>query len=132
MIVKNGKIKIEKIGIPLSEIIVDQYKYSVSFHRYHLRHKGGKIAVFSLETDDFLQYFQENHPEQVQSIAMKSHKHDGPYVSVLAEEQNLFYNLDSGEYTLTPLKGEKISYIPEVYTYDPEYKLGKALFKRKK
>ncbi|MAD96176.1 MAG: hypothetical protein CMB99_02510 [Flavobacteriaceae bacterium] len=131
VIVKNGKLKIEKIATPLEEIIIDHYQQDGTFKRYHLRDKAGKIAVFSIDQDDLLAYFKENHPDQVQSLKYKDHMHDGPYVSLIAEEQKLYYNLDSGEYKIVKPDNSEISYLPLVYTYDPQYKLGKALFKRR-
>ncbi len=131
VIVKNGKLKIEKIVTQLEDIIVDLYQYDGIFNRYHLRDKEGKIAVFSIDEDDLLTYFKENHSDQVHHIHQQSHKHDGPYVSVIAEEQKLYYNLDSGDYKIVKPDGSEISHLPLVYTYDPKYKLGKALFKKR-
>ena len=129
--IKNSYFFIENISIPINDIVLDNYLESGTFKRYHLRDKAGKIAIFSVIKDDLYTYFYDQLPTQINEIEVTSSKYDGPYISVIRKTQNLFYNLDSGKYTINAGEQSEISYLPEVYTYDGNYKLGKPLFKRK-
>ena len=128
---KNNYLSIEKVNVSLDDILLDVYKTQSQFKRYHLRDKAGKIAVFSVFEDDLLKYFKENSPSQIRIIQQTSQKHEGAFISVLAKEQNLFYDLSRGKYTIKKDNQLEISIVPEVYTYDPKYKLGKPLIKSK-
>lgn len=128
---KNNYLSIEKVNVSLDDILIDIYENQTQFKRYHLRDKAGKIAVFSVFEDDLLKYFRENFPKQIHIIQQTSQKHEGAFISVLAKEQNLFYDLSRGKYTIKKDNQPEISIVPEVYTYDPKYKLGKPLIKSK-
>ena len=130
IIIKNGKLKFEKVKVPLETISLVVFKKGDQFQRYFVRDEKVLIAIFSIFQDDLLNYFTEKIPEKITSIQEESHKHDGPYVSVWSADQNLYYNLDTGSYTLKINNTKEISHLPEVYTYDPKYKLGKPLFKK--
>lgn len=120
---KNDFFSIEKISIPKSDLILDVYSLDQKFVRYHLRDKKGKIAIFSVYEDDLYQYFKENLPNQVYEFEETSSKHDGAYISVLARGQNLFYDLSTGKFNINQGSQPEVSVVPEVYTYDPKYKL---------
>lgn len=129
--IKNNFFSIEKINIPLTDIHIDVYKKNDDFKRYHLKDDKGKVAVFSVFKDDLLAYFEENLSKQITVIQQNSQKNESAFVSVLSEKQNLFYDLTTGKYTINKKKQSKVSFTPEVYTYDPKYKLGKPLLKQK-
>lgn len=131
IIIENDYLKIEKVGVPLKNTVLDIYKKGNEFKRYHLRDTDGKIAIYSALEDDLKTYFEEELQDQVQYYKEHSSKHDGPYVSVAAEHQSLFYNLDSGKYTITLEDETEISFLPEVFTYDGKYKKGTPLLKKK-
>lgn len=126
---KNNYFTIEKVNVPIENIIIDIYQTKGTFIRYHLRDTKGEIAIFSVVKDDLLSYFEEHLPNSIKIQEETSRKHDGPFISVLGS-QNLFYNLDSGKYTINAKKQTEISFLPKVYTYDPKYKLGKPLLKK--
>lgn len=125
--IKNGFLIIEKVTISLDEIIIDLYKTTKGFRRYHVRDKKGKIAVFSILKDDLIDHFVTHLKDQVFEFNEISSKHDGPYISVFAEDRKLYYDLERGKYTIIEKDDKEISFIPEVYTYDGKYKLGKPL-----
>jgi len=128
---KNNYLSIEKVNVSLEDIHLDVYETQSQFKRYHLRDEVGIIAVFSVFEDDLLKYFKEKLPNQTHIIQQTSQKHEGAFISVLAKEQNLFYDLSRGKYTIKKDNHPEISIVPEVYTYDPKYKLGKPLIKSK-
>lgn len=125
---ENDFLKIGEISIPTQNLILDAY-YSKDdvFTRYHLRDKEGKIAIYSVLQDDLLNYFTDNLSEQTQFLEETSHKYDGPYISVNSNKQSLLYNLETGKYTINSEKQTEISFLPEIYSYDGKYKLGKPL-----
>ena len=130
--IKNDTLNIEKLSIPISKLTLDIYSKNGSFRRYHLYDEEGKIAIYSVLKDDFFEYFKESHSELTQNLNESSSRHDGPYVSVLGNPQALRYNLETGAYTITKQNQTEVSFLPQVYSYDPKYKLGKPLIKRKK
>lgn len=127
VVIENNYLTMEKVGVPLKNMVLDVYKNDKEFKRYHLRDTEGKIAIYSTLKDDLKTYFEEELSNQVQYFEEDSNKHDGPYVSVTAVGQSLFYNLDSGKYTITKEDESEISFLPEVFTYDGKYKKGKPL-----
>ena len=129
---KNEYLQIGKVNVPLENVILDIYKKEDSFVRYHLRDKEGKIAVFSVLKDDLVEHFLKELSNQVFEFQEVSKNHDGAYITVNAESRNLYYDLNRGKYTINPRKQTEISVVPDVYTYDPKYKLGKPLLKKKK
>ena len=82
IIIKNGKLKFEKVKVPLETISLVVFKKGDQFQRYFVRDEKGLIAIFSIFPDDLLNYFSKKIPEKITSIQEESHKHDGPYVSV--------------------------------------------------
>lgn len=128
--IENNYFSMEKINIPIQNITIDVYYRNENFIRYHLRDSIGEIAIFSVFKDDLLAHFEQNLPNQVKKHEESSSKHDGPYISVLGS-QTLYYDLNTGKYTIDNNKQTEISFLPKVYTYDPKYKLGKPLFKQK-
>lgn len=128
---RNDYFKIEKANLPIENIILDIYQNGNSFRRYHLRDTEGKISIFSVFKDDLTNYFLKNHPNQVFEFQEESKKYDGPFVTIIGEHRNLYYDLNSGKFTIKQKGKETISSIPDVYTYDSKYKLGKSLIKKK-
>ncbi len=131
IVIENGYLKMEKVGIPMTNIVMDIYSINGNFKRYHLRDSEGKMAIYSAFEDDLLLHFQENLNDQINYIEEKSSKHEGPYISVLSENQSLYYNLESGKYTLTLQDQSEISFLPEIFAYDGKYKKGVPLLKKK-
>lgn len=132
LVIENGYLKVEKISISMETLILDVYRRNDEFARYHLRDTAGKIAIYSVLKDDLLTHFEEELPSQVRHLEEHSKKHDGPFISVIAEGQSLYYNLDSGKYTLTQEGQPEISLVPEVFNYDGRYKKGVPLKKQLK
>ena len=130
VILKNGKFILEKIKVPIENISIIIFKKDDNFQRYFLKDKKGSIAIFSIFEDDLMKHFIEKFPSQVSEERVESFKHDGPYVSVWGQRQNVYYDLDTGNFTIKKENGAEFKYLPEVYTYDPKYKLGKPLFKK--
>lgn len=130
VVIDKNRFIIEDLKIPLADIVVDCYEIEGKFMRYHLRDKDGKIALYSVLEDDLIRHFLKTYPDLVKRYQETSHKHDGPYITVVAEGRKLYYNLDTGKYTIKPDKKLEISHIPIVYTYDGKYKKGKPLKKR--
>ena len=128
--IKNGFFSVDKLNVRLEEISIDYYIRDDKFNRYFLRDSHGKLAIFSVYEDDLMRYFLEKLPSQVEPLKEVSSKHKGPYISVISEQQKLYYDLERGKYTLE--KEEiTISHVPDVFDYDAKYKLGKPLFKKK-
>lgn len=129
---KDGKFKLDKPNIPDEDISLLLFKKGEEFRRYFLTDSKGLTAIFSIFGDDLVKHFVENYPDQVSTIEEESYKHDGPYVSVWGDSKNLYYDLDSGNYTIKNNKNDsEVQHLPEVYTYDPNYKIGKPLFKKR-
>ncbi len=94
---------------------------------------GAIIFFFTLldDIDDLIAYFLEKKPQQVTIIEETYHKHEGPYITVKASQNSLYYDLESGKYTIKKQDEPSVSFTPDVYDYDANYKLGKPLFKKK-
>jgi len=129
VVIENEYFKLDKVGVPISNMQLDVYQKGLQFRRYHLRDKTGKIAVFSVFEDDLYHYFLENHSEQTELFQELSAKQEGPYISVRGENQTLYYDLNSGKYALKREGEQDISLLPEIYTYDGKYKKGTPLIK---
>ena len=129
--IKDNYFKIDKVSIVLDTILVDYYLKEDRFSRYFLRDSQGKIAIYSVISDDLIAYFLENLPEQVTILKEFYHKHEGPYISVKTVSDSLYYDLESGKYTIKKQGKPTASFTPDTYDYDANYKLGKPLFKQK-
>ena len=131
VVIENDYLKLDKVSVPLSTIRLDVYLKESKFRRYHLRDTEGKLTIYSVFEDDLYRHILENYPEQTSKFQEESSKQDGPYVSILAESQSLYYDLDSGKYTIKENKENTLSHLPEIYTYDGKYKKGAPLIKNK-
>jgi hypothetical protein len=131
VVIENDYLKLDKVGVPLSSIQLDVYQKGSTFQRYHLRDTSGKIAIFSILEDDLCRYFLEHHPDQTEQIQEVSAKHDGPYISIRSTNGSLYYNLESGKYTVKREGKQDVSCMPEIYAYDGKYKKGEPLLKKK-
>jgi hypothetical protein len=131
IVIENDYLKMEKIGVPLNNLVMDIYSNNGNFKRYHLRDQEGKVTIYSVLEDDLLLHFQENLSSQVNIVEENSSKHEGPYISVKGKNQSLYYNLESGKYTLTQKDQPEISFLPEIFAYDGKYKKGVPLLKKK-
>lgn len=131
VVIENDYLKMEKVGIPMNKLKMDIYAIDGNFTRYHLRDVDGKMAIYSVLEDDLLIHFQENLKDQINFVEEHSSKHEGPYISVRAENQSLYYDLESGKYTLTRKNQEEVSFLPEIFAYDGKYKKGVPLLKKK-
>lgn len=128
---KNNHLIMDKVSVPIEHLLLDIYKKGENFGVFHLRDKNGKIAIYSVVKDDFLVFFKNKYPEQTTEISTHSVKHQGPLVSVNAENRSLHYDLATGKYTLSLDGQSTIVHIPDVYTYDGKYKQAKSLLKRR-
>lgn len=129
--IADKRFKIGKISVLLDEITMDCYEKEGSFSRYHLRDKKGKIAIYSVIPDDLYTYFTDKLESQTHVFEENSYKYNGPDISVFTNQQSLHYDLETGRYEINKGKQSAISFLPEIYSYDGNYKLGKPLFKKK-
>lgn len=129
--IKNDYFQIDNVNILLDTITIDYFMIEDKFSRYFLRDSQGKIAIYSVLNDDLIAYFLEKKPQQVTILEETYHKYEGPYISVKSDYSSLYYDLESGKYTIKKQDEPSISFTPDVYDYDANYKLGKPLFKRK-
>jgi len=98
--IKDDYFKIDKVSVLLDTITIDCFMIEGKFSRYFLRDSQGKIAIYSVLNDDVIDYFLEKKPQQVTILEETYHKHEGPYISVKANDNNLYYDLESGKYTI--------------------------------
>ena len=129
--IKDNYFKIDKVSVLLDTITIDCFMKEGEFSRYFLRDSQGKIAIYSVLNDDLIAYFLEKKPQQVTILEETYHKYEGPYITVKANDNTLYYDLESGKYTIKKQGQPSISFTPDVYDYDANYKIGKPLFKKK-
>ncbi|MFC4267451.1 hypothetical protein [Polaribacter marinivivus] len=129
--IKDDYFKIDKVSVLLDTITIDCFMIEGKFSRYFLRDSQGKIAIYSVLNDDLIAFFLENKPQQVTVLEETYHKHEGPYISVKSDDNSLYYDLESGKYTIKKQDEPSVSFTPDVFDYDAKYKLGKPLFKKK-
>lgn len=128
--IENDFLTLDPVNVSMSNIVMDIYTIQGKFRRYHLRDSEGKIAIYSVLEDDLYTYFLENHADCLSEFEEISAKQDGPYISLKCEERSLYYDLETGKYTLTKIGEPDISFVPDVYTYDGKYKKGEPLKKK--
>ena len=129
--IKNNYLHINSHKIPIDSFTLDKYTLNNSFFRYHLWDSKGIFSIFSVEEDDLLKSFESEFPNNTNTYEELSAKQDGPSVSVISENIHLTYDLDSGEFTKKKDGKVVINTVPDFYVYDPKYKQGKALLKKK-
>lgn len=131
VVVENNYLKLDTVGVPLANIEMDIYLKESKFHRYHIRDKEGKIAIYSVHKDNLYDYILDSFPNQTHQFEELSSKQDGPYITVKAEGRKLYYNLDIGKYIITLDDGSEIANLPDIYAYDGKYKKGEPMKKTK-
>ena len=129
--IANNYLYVNDLKIPIDNITLDKYTLNNRFFRYHLWDSKGVFSIFSVEEDDLLKSFENEFPNHTNTYEELSAKQDGPSVSVICENIRLNYDLDSGEFTKEKDGEIVFSAVPEFYIYDPKYKQGKALLKKK-
>ncbi len=127
----NNKLVINNIKTPINNITLEIYTVDKSFNRYHLWDKNGIISIFSVFEDDLINDFKNSYIANTNFHEEISSSQDGASVLVKSKENQLFYDLESGEYTITKEGEILVNKIPQFYIYDPKYKKGKALTKKK-
>lgn len=131
LIIKNDYLLMDKVSVQIEDLQLDIYKEGENFELYHLRDKNGKIAIYSVEKDDFFEFFRNNYQELTTEFPNSTSRYQGPQVSVRSENRSLHYDLATGKYSLSFNDQPAIVNVPDVYTYDSKYKQGKPLLKKK-
>lgn len=127
----NNYLHVNNLKIPIDNITLDKYTANNHFIRYHLWDTKGIFSIFSVAEDDLLKSFESEFPKKTNTYEELSSKHDGALVSVFSENINLKYDLDSGEFTKKKDGEIEFQTVPEFFIYEPKYKQGKALLKKK-
>lgn len=130
VIIENNYLKLDQVGVPISNIEMDVYLKDTNFSRYHIRDKEGKIAIYSVYKDGLYEYILENFPDQTTQFEEESSKQDGPHNTVISGDRKLYYNLDIGKYIISSPVHEDIAHLPDIYAYDGKYKKGEPLKKK--
>ncbi len=130
VIIQNDYLKLDQVGVPISNIQMDIYIKDEKFSRYHIRDKEGKLAIYSVHKDGLYEYILENLPDQTNQLEEESSKQDGPHITVISGNRKLYYNLDIGKYIITSPVHEDIAHLPDIYAYDGKYKKGEPLKKK--
>lgn len=129
--IKDNFLILNKIKISLKDVHLNIYMKNELFSRYHLWDSKGIFSIFSVNDDDLLTYFSNHHPKNTENYTETYSKKDGAFVFVNSNERVLNYNLESGSFAIK--EGEKTvaKKTPEFYIYDPKYRQGKPLLKKK-
>ena len=121
----NNKLFINNIKTPIDNITLEIYNVDSNFNRYHLWDKNGIISIYSVFEDELIKDFKNSFIDNTILHEEISSSQDGSSVSVKSIDNELFYDLESGEYTIQK-EGKVINNkIPQFYIYDPKYKTKK-------
>ena len=123
-------IGINKIKIPIETLKLDVYLNNTQFNRYHFWDSKGILAVYSIYEDDFLDYFKSTFPDKTNYHSIESASGSTGNYRVSSSDSTLYYDLESGGFTIVKGKRETEKIIPEFFVCDPKYKQGKPSLKR--
>ena len=104
-------------SIPLTNICLDIYSINDKFSRYHLYDSTQRFAIYSVFSDECIQYLMKLpvHIRHINEISSRAYSDE---VVVKSENvQELKYSLISGFYQFNT--EEKV--IPDNYMYDPKF-----------
>ena len=129
--IANNYLHVNNLKTPIDSITLDKYTVNNHFIRYHLWDTKGIFSIFSVAEDDLLKSFESEFPKNTNIYEELSAKQDGALISVISENIHLKYDLDSGKFTKKKDGEIVFQTVPEFFIYDPKYKQGKALLKKK-
>jgi len=114
---------IDQYKIPLKDIHLDSYTASGNdFSRYHIWDTKGICSFYSVFEDDLSKHLKTTIVKQ-NSFKESSSKHSGEHITVLTENRKLYYNLETGFYTITKEGVTLKNTTPSVYSFDGKFTL---------